>query len=198
MNITYNVELSSVITLANLTNISSIGHNNPTVDCNNYGGLYFSSCCDVKIQGIIWERCGSKNGNNFADPVIKFDKTPTIVIQHCSFQSSIGQAIVLTEISGDVIIGYCMFVNNTRYGGHGTLIYYSSENMVSSAKNLIINNSTFQGNKGSSNAYLSASEHTRGYPIFFIENSTFIDNKNVTFYLLNHNVYCRSTLFKGS
>ena len=120
------------------------------------------------------------------------------MIQHCSFQSSIGQAIVLTEISGDVIIGYCMFVNNTRYRGHGTLIYYSSENMVSSAKNLVINNSTFQGNKGSSNVYLSASEHTRGYPIFFIENSTFIDNKNVTFYLLNHNVYCRSTLFKGN
>ena len=44
MNITCNVELSSVITLANLTSISIIGHNNPTVDYNNYGGLYFSSC----------------------------------------------------------------------------------------------------------------------------------------------------------
>ena len=39
--ITTNVELSLVILLADLANITIIGHNYPTVSCNGSGGLHF-------------------------------------------------------------------------------------------------------------------------------------------------------------
>ena len=44
INVTTDVELSSIISLVNLANITIIGHNNPTVNCNNSGGLHFVSC----------------------------------------------------------------------------------------------------------------------------------------------------------
>ena len=54
LNITCDVKLSLVIELTNLTNITIIGHNNPTIDCNNNGGLHFISCSNVTIKGINW------------------------------------------------------------------------------------------------------------------------------------------------
>ena len=59
LNITCNVELSTVIELTNLTNITITGHNNPTIDCNNNGGLHFTSCNGIKFEGIIWKQNGS-------------------------------------------------------------------------------------------------------------------------------------------
>ena len=43
INITASVSLSSIIPLAGIANISIRGHQNPTVNCNNYGGLSFVS-----------------------------------------------------------------------------------------------------------------------------------------------------------
>ena len=39
INITTDVELSSIIQRGNLTNVTITGYNNPTVNCNNSGGL---------------------------------------------------------------------------------------------------------------------------------------------------------------
>ena len=131
-NITCDIELSSVITIVSLANITITGNNNPTVGCNDSGGFHCLSCHGVKIQGITWDRCGSENRSNFANPVIKMDKSSAITIQHWIFQHSIGQSIV----------------NNTQYSGHGTVIYYLSESSISSSAKLVLSNSNFKGNKG--------------------------------------------------
>ena len=51
INITTDVILFSIIPLADLANIKITGHNNPTVHCNNSGGLAtFHNCV---IQGVV-------------------------------------------------------------------------------------------------------------------------------------------------
>lgn len=41
INITTNMELLSFIVFADLANITITGHNNPTVNCSNSGGIHF-------------------------------------------------------------------------------------------------------------------------------------------------------------
>ena len=52
INITTDVTLSSIVSLVGLANITLTGHNNPTVRCNNSGGLHFISCYNCTIEGI--------------------------------------------------------------------------------------------------------------------------------------------------
>ena len=195
INLMCDVKLASVITLDALTNISITGYHNSTIDCNNYGGLHFSFCNNIKVEGIIWERCGFNDGNHLANPVIKFNKTSTIMIHNCSFQNSAGQAVALTEVSGDVIIDHCMFLDNTKYRGHGSVIYSS---LVSSNVKLSISNSNFKGNKGSnSTVYLESSKGYTEYQYLTMENSKFVDNKNKNIlYLVNVTFYVNNILFK--
>ena len=54
INITTDVILSSLINTSNLENVSIIGHNNPTVNCKNAGGLHFNFCHNCIIQDITW------------------------------------------------------------------------------------------------------------------------------------------------
>ena len=65
LNITCDVGLSSVIKLTNLTNITITGHNKPTIDCNNNGGLHLTSCRNFKFDSIIWKQNGSSLNNSF-------------------------------------------------------------------------------------------------------------------------------------
>ena len=60
INITTDVVLSSIVPLVDLANITITGHNNPTVNCNNSGGLNFISCCNCTIEGITWNGCGAR------------------------------------------------------------------------------------------------------------------------------------------
>ena len=102
INITTDVKLFSIVTLSDLANITIIGHNNPTINCDNSGGVHFMNCSHCVIDGITWEGCGTGNnvGNN--DPVLKFFNSSNILIKNCSFQHSIGQAVVLSGVSGNV------------------------------------------------------------------------------------------------
>ena len=61
INITTDVELPSIIQIIGISNITITGHNNPTVNCNNSGGLHFTSCYNCTIEGITWEGCGAIN-----------------------------------------------------------------------------------------------------------------------------------------
>ena len=61
INITTDVTLPLVLQLINITNITIVGHNNPTVNCNNTGALHFTSSHGITIQGIKWEECGNNN-----------------------------------------------------------------------------------------------------------------------------------------
>ena len=60
INIATDVTLSSVILLVNFANITITGHNNPTVNCNNSGGLHFVPCHNCSVEGITWKVCGTK------------------------------------------------------------------------------------------------------------------------------------------
>ena len=130
INITTDVMLSSLIKASNLENISIIGYNNPTVNCKNVGGIHFTFYHNCVIQGIIWDGCGTENDNSSTKPGLKLDYSSNIAIKNCSFQHSIGQAVVLSEVSGDVNINNCQFVYNSHYRGHGAAIHYSSNNVT--------------------------------------------------------------------
>ena len=165
INIMCDGKLSSVIELAGLTNISLNGYNNPTISCSNDGGLHFLFCHNINIKGITWEGCGSSFAN--PGPVIKLENSSAITIANCSFQHLVGQAVMLTEVSGDINIDYCMFVNNRGY--QDSVMFYSS---ASSAVKLSINNSNFKSNKGYENiVYLKSSQDDTEYH-YLLENST--------------------------
>ena len=90
INITADVMLLSIVSLVALENVSIIGHDNPTVNCDNAGGLYFDNCHNCTIIGITWEKCGNKTNSK---PAIELFNSSNIIIHNCSFQDSIAQAI---------------------------------------------------------------------------------------------------------
>ena len=145
INISTDVELSLVIPIVNRANITIIGHDNPTVNCKSTGGLQFISCYNCTIEGVTWEGCGTKRiGDDNIYPVLQFTNSSNIAIQSCSFQQSIGQAVVLSGMSQDVNINYCNFLYNKQYEGHGTAIHYSSNDMlISSPLKLMITGCNF-------------------------------------------------------
>ena len=133
INITNDVQLRSINRIVDLTNIAITGHNNPTINCNNSGGLHFISCYNCTIEGITWEGCGARNISDDDDdiyPVLQLTNSSNITIQNCSFEQSIGQAVVLSRMSGDVNINYCSFLYNKQCEGHGTAIHYSSNSIL--------------------------------------------------------------------
>ena len=128
INIIDDVVLSSTFILANFANISLFGHNGPTIRCNQSAGgeLRFVSCHNCTIENICWDGCGTQTVDHVIHPVLLFRYSSNIKIQNCSFKNSVGQAIVLSEARGDVIINYCKFVNNNYlYRGYGAAIYYT-------------------------------------------------------------------------
>ena len=133
INITTDVTLSSLIERSDLQNVSIIGHNNPTVNCKT-GAMQFAFCHKCIIQGITWNRCGS-----ITKAVLKLNDHSNITIQNCSFQHSLGQALVLSEVSGDVSINNCNFVNNSHCKDHGTAIHYYSNKTNNFTSGFIFN-----------------------------------------------------------
>ena len=69
LNVTTDVMLPSMILLTDLANITIMGHNNPTVNCNSSGGLLLRTCSNFVIKGINWKNCGAKNSTDDAYPV---------------------------------------------------------------------------------------------------------------------------------
>ena len=58
VNIRSDAMLSSHVLLEGLENNTIIGYGNPTVNCDNVGGIAFVSCKNVTIVGVNLERCG--------------------------------------------------------------------------------------------------------------------------------------------
>ena len=191
INITTDVELSSIIQRVNLANITITGYNNPTVNCNNSGGLHFISCSNCTIEGITWKRCGARNisGDGNAYPVLQLTNSSNITIQNCSFQHSMSQAVVLPGISGDVNINYCSFLYNKQYEGHGTAIHLSSNNkLIVSPFNIIVNNCNFFYNEGAKSIVYFGQPSTIHCDILNLSDSIFFHNKGVPIYLSNQDL----------
>ena len=124
INVTKELELSSIKLLKNLQSVAITGHNNPTVVCKNGGRLKFSSCHDCRVEGITWVGCGTSGLHD--QPAILFYNSSNVTVQNCSFMQSGGPAVVLSEISGCANINHCKFKNTTQYKGHSVSMHYSS------------------------------------------------------------------------
>ena len=182
LNVTTDVMLSSYIAILNLENVSIVGHNNPTVNCTGVGGIHFISCHSCTIQGITWDGCGTN-----VEPGLKLSDSSNITIQDCSFQHSIGQAVVLSNISGYVNINHCKFVNNNHYRGHGAAISYSSSNITDYPPLLFtICNCNFTHNKGAKSYVYIKNGRSRHINLC---DSKFYHNKGASIYAVNYNLY---------
>ena len=198
INITTDVMLSSIIPLVDFANIVITGHNNPTVNCNHSGGLNFISCCNCTIEGITWNGCGAGNISNNENiyPVLQLFNSSNITITSCSFRHSIGQAVVLSEMIGDVNIDHCSFSSNKKYKGHGTAIHYSSNNMSKgSAVEFMITDCKFLHNENAKSvAYFDQSSATKLCENLNLQNSIFYANKGAPVYLSNKNLHIHGNI----
>ena len=187
INITTDVTLSSLVTASDIENVSIIGHNSPTVNCKGIGRIHMNFCKNCTIQGITWDECGTKNIDNHIEPCVMLSYSSTVTIQNCSFQRSVGQAVVLSKMSGDININDCKFVNNSFYGGHGAAIYYLSNNTGNPQFIFIISNCNFSYNRMKSLVYL---ENTSvKYNKIILTNSTFHNNQGISIYAIHHTIY---------
>ena len=189
IDLSINVTLSSVITISGV-NISIIGHHNPTINCSNGGGLKFSYCHNCTIEGITWDGCGAKNINSSNIPVIEFYHSSNITIQNCTFQYSVGQAIVLSEVSGNVGVNHCYFLYNKQYKGYGTAVCFSTSNNFQEHIQLIvkISNCIFSNNEGIY-GIVYISQCGKKTQKFLLSGSTFSSNKGTSLYLSNQNLH---------
>ena len=165
--------LSSVVELKVLQNMFIMGLNNLTVTCVNGGRLHIESCNNLTIEGVSWIGCG----------VLTINHSRDITIKKCSFQHSLGQAVKLSGVLGDVNINHCKFMNNNNYRGHGTALYYSSNNP---SNLLTITNCDFSFNRYSKSVvYMKQSlRHMH------VNNSVFYSNQGVSIYLSSYdNLY---------
>ena len=189
IRLTKNVILSSIVVLTNVTNFTMIGYNELSVNCSNNGGLYFISCHNCTFEGIIWSKCGSDGIDSQLAAGLTFKYSSNITIQNCSFQQSLGQAVALLEVSGDVNIHQSKFVNNNHYKGHGTAIYYTSNSVKYSLLKCIISNCDFIGNTDTRSIVYIHEYKTILYKIFILRNSSFLNNEGIPVYLSNQILY---------
>ena len=78
--------LSSVITVSGV-NISIIECHNPTINCNNTGGIKFTYCHNCTIEVITWDDCGLANINDRNIPVFEFYLSIDITIRKLHFSA---------------------------------------------------------------------------------------------------------------
>ena len=180
--------LYSLINASHLGSVSIIGHNSPTVNCNGVGGIHFTFCYNCIIQSITWDGCGtgSIDNNSIPWPGLNLSYSSNIMIQNCSFQHSIGQAVVLSDISGYVNISNCKFVNNSYFRGHGAAISYSSNNIIIYSPPLFkVCNCNFSHNEGTESlVYIKNGMPEVNNRITFCD-STFYNNQGVSVYVIN-------------
>ena len=184
INITTDVTLSSIIEASDLERVSIIGHNNPTVNCKVTGVINFAFCHNCIIQGITWNGCGTET-----KPALKLSNSLNITAKNCSFKHSRGQALVLSDVSGDVDINHCNFVHNNHYRGHGAAVHYSLSNVTNTHLLFMISNCNFTYNKGrGSVVYIENKIFDHQYSTIF-HYSKFHDNQCASIYAINQNIY---------
>ena len=108
----------------------------------------FTDCHNCTIEGITWNGCGIKDINGSTAPGIGFYHSTNITIQNCTFQHSVGQAVVLLEVSENIKICHCRFLHNKHYEGHGSAVY-SSISSYHTQLLFTINNCNFTKNERS-------------------------------------------------
>ena len=198
INIITDVMLLSFVSLVGLEDIAIIGYDNPTINCNNAGGIYFENCTNFTITGLTWENCGIKNDSK---PVIELHISSDIIIQNCTFQHSVTQALVFSEVFGNITINNCMFAFNNNSISHGTALYYVSKiQQKSKFQFIIISNCNFieNGINSRSVVYISSSNNKSVEQMIFT-NISFLNNQAVPIYISHQDVHAiGNILFEGN
>ena len=198
VSILEDTQLLSIVPLQNLQNILIIGHDNPTVTCDNAGGIHLENCHNCTIMGITWEKCGNKNNSK---PAIKLCHSSNVIIKNCMFQYSTAQTLSFTEMSGNVIINGCIFAFNSNFGNHGAAVHYISKIKHFSKFRLKICNCRFTHNggvRGKSIVYISPSTNKSMEQIYFT-NTEFFHNQGVPIYISHQMVFIGgNVLLKGN
>ena len=190
INITTDVMLSSVIKLSKLKNVSIIGHNNPTVNCKNIGGLHFTFCHNCIIQAITWNECGTEDINNNTEPGLVLSYSTNIIINNCLFQYSKGQAVLLSAVSGNVNISNCSFTHNSQYRGHGAAIHHSSSNFTNCLQLLfVISECNFTYNKHAKSLVYIENRISECNNNIIFHNLKFCHNQGTSVYAISQNIY---------
>ena len=115
-------------TFENLTNLSLIGYNNATVDCNFLRSLHFKNCNNVNIENITWINCGSDinlrsiiadapdyynhvnhNFFKFYSYGLKLDNCSNVNMKNCTFVAS---KVGIFAISGTLHIDQVNFLSS--------------------------------------------------------------------------------------
>ena len=188
INVTTDMVLSSIIPLVDLANITITGRNNPTVNCSNSGGLHFISCYNCTIEGIAWVECGFTDEENVY-PVLQFYNSSYITIENCLFQDSIWQAVVLSEMIGDVNINQCNFLSNKHYEGHGSVIHYSSTKLSKCPANFVIANCNFSDNGQAKSVIYYGPSDAKLCEHLYLMDSKFHRNKATPIYLATQTLF---------
>ena len=198
INITTDVTLMSIMTLVGLENIRITGHNNPTVNCDDAGGIHFYHCHNCTILGITWEKCGDIYGNK---PAIELYNCSDMIIENCTFQHSMTQAIALSEMLGNMTISGCMFAFNNHYEEHGTAIHYLSKTNLYSNLQFTISECNFTRNGMNSSqsvVYIGPSSN-KSMEQISLTNSVFVNNQGTPLYISHQDVFANGNiLFKGN
>ena len=190
INITTNVVLlQSIVHLNQLNNIAIVGRNMTTVECSDNGVLNCSSCSNVTIRGITWNRCGTYTAITYHYPGIIFSKCSNIFIQHCVFHNSTSSAVYLSEVSGVISIDCVQFLfngpcksmvnNNLRNVATGLTITQPSSIRATINLNVSITRCTFSHNVlglGYSSVLLVHSNSISTNLNISISDTTFISN----------------------
>ena len=198
INIIASAMLLSFISLQDLENVAIIGYDNPTINCNNSGGLYFENCHNCTIAGITWEKCGNKSGSK---PVIEMHNSSDIIIQSCTFEHSVVRSLAFSEMSGNLVITGCRFEFNNNFVGHGAALYYISKVKHEFKFQFTISNYSFIHNRASDEStlvYISSSSNKSMEQMTFT-NLAFLNNRGVPIYISHQNIFANGTmLFKGN
>ena len=186
------------MTLDHLNNITIIGQGNTTVNCNGTGALKFVTCNNVTIEGINWEKCGTSN-NSSTNSGIEFHNSSNTFIKSCLLYNFTGQAVLLSNVSGDVHIHKCTFLYNSQYGGHGIAVHYLPWKKDEVINKLIIQASNFTMNGLAESVVYIGDCVNRCFVDIFLQDSIFINNQGVPLYLSGSHLHvCGSVLFNGN
>ena len=100
-------------------------------------------------------------------------------------------AVVLSEVSGEVNITQCEFINNTHYRGHGAALHYSPNSVANFASLLFtITNCSFINGHAKSLVYLGKT-NSKHIGNVTLHSSTFYYNQGVSIYVVNQNFHLK-------
>ena len=188
VNITDDVVILSSVIHLHSSNISITGHNNPTVICDNHGGLMLYDSSNITIEGITFIGCGAVDGvydmMHIHISVLEFSGCNNVRIQKCSFQYSMGQVVHMANVSRYVNFNNCKFVGQIPYRGRGAAIHYESDD--DAFDEIIISNCNFSSYKVKSIIFFTGRLH--GYSNIYLINSSFHNNEGVSIYLVSHHI----------